>query len=177
MAIGLSHGGSNIYASEERSNEVLVGTKDGVVIIERENNSKWRVVHEALKGLFISSIVVEPKSGTVFAGAFFGSVHASSDGGRTWERRSNGLIYDDVFSLATVRINGKVRVYAGTEPAHLFYSEDLGRQWTELPSLRSVPSAPKWSFPVAPHIAHTKFIALCLLSVAADVLATVQVGH
>ena len=33
MAIGLTHGGSNIYASAKASTEVLVGTKDGVVYI------------------------------------------------------------------------------------------------------------------------------------------------
>lgn len=159
MAIGLSHGGSNIYSSPEPSREVLIGTKDGLVIIEREaGDFRWRVAHRALPGLHISSIIVEPTSGTVFAGAFFGSVHASADGGRTWERRDNGLDVDDVYALAWVRNAGATRLYAGTQPAHLFWSEDLGFHWQELPALRSVPSTPTWSFPAPPHVAHTKFI-------------------
>ncbi|NIO07222.1 MAG: hypothetical protein GTO40_04190, partial [Deltaproteobacteria bacterium] len=158
MAIALSHGGSNMYTSASRSEEVLVGTKDGVVILKRGKGSNWDLAHRALPGQFISSMVIEPESGTIFAGAFFGSIHASSDGGRSWEKRDNGLSVHDVYSLASAKINGKVRVFAGTEPAHLFYSDDLGEHWAELPSLRSVPSTSKWSFPAPPHIAHTKFI-------------------
>jgi photosystem II stability/assembly factor-like uncharacterized protein len=157
MAIGLSHGGSNIYSSAEPSREVLVGTKDGVVAIERDGD-KWRVAHHALTGLHISSIIVEPQSGSIFAGAFFGSIHASPDGGRTWERRDSELTQDDVYSLASLDINGKVRIFAGTQPAHLFFSDNLGFHWKEFPALRAVPTVDHWTFPVAPHIAHTKFI-------------------
>ena len=38
MAIGLSHGGTTIYSSESPSKEVWVGTKEGVVAIERDDN-------------------------------------------------------------------------------------------------------------------------------------------
>ncbi len=159
MAIALSHGGSNIYSSPSRSDQLLLGTKDGVVILERTpRGSGWRVAHRTLSNLHISSIIVEPENGMIFAGAFFGSIHSSVDGGKTWERRDVGLPINDVYSLASVRLNGKVRLYAGTEPAHLFTSDDLGLRWTELPSLRMVPSAPQWRFPAPPHVAHTKFI-------------------
>jgi len=158
MAIGLSHGGSNVYSSSERTNQLWVGTKDGIVLIERADDGQWRVTQRALRGAHISSIIFERSSSTMFAGEFFGSVHASADGGKTWERRDTGLTIHDVYSLACTMVKGKPRVYAGTEPAHLFYSDDLGQHWTELPALRSVPSASDWSFPAPPHIAHTKFI-------------------
>ncbi|HEX6512961.1 MAG TPA: hypothetical protein VF157_11710 [Chloroflexota bacterium] len=159
MPIGVSHGGANVWSSDRPSTEVLVGTKDGVALLERRAGN-WEVAAKTLAGRFISSIVVEPDSGTVFAGAFFGSVHASTDGGRTWEHRADGLTYDDVFSLAVKRLpDGRPRVYAGTEPAHLFQSDDLGRHWTELPNMRNVQSVDKWDFPPPPHIPHTKFIA------------------
>jgi photosystem II stability/assembly factor-like uncharacterized protein len=51
-----------------------------------------------------------------------------------------------------------VRLFAGTEPAHLFVSDDLGFHWDELPSLRSVPTVPRWTFPAPPHVAHVKHI-------------------
>jgi photosystem II stability/assembly factor-like uncharacterized protein len=158
MAIGLSHGGSNVYSSPKPSRQLWVGTKDGLILIERADNGDWHVAHRALRGLHISSIVFERSSGVIFAGAFFGSVQASVDGGKTWERRDTGLTVHDVYSLACAPAGGKMRIYAGTEPAHLFYSEDLGLHWTELPALRTVPSAPNWSFPAPPHVAHTKFI-------------------
>lgn len=159
MALGLSHGGSNVYSSSRPSNELLVGTRHGVVILERSGpGSSWRVAHRALEDRYISSIILEPESGTVFAGAFFDWVYGSTDGGRTWQRRSDGLTVDDVYSLACTRLNGRPRIFAGTQPAHLFYSDDLGLNWDELPAMRSVDSLPDWSFPAPPHIAHTKFI-------------------
>ncbi|HWP59281.1 MAG TPA: hypothetical protein VNL14_15410 [Candidatus Acidoferrales bacterium] len=157
MPVGLSHGGSNIYSSAAPARELLAGTKDGVALLEREDG-KWRLTHRSLGGQHISAILVEPKSGVIFAGAFFGTVHASLDGGRSWERRDLGIGFHDVYSLAAQRTESGVRVYAGTQPAHLFYSDDLGLHWTELPALRAVPSAPTWTFPAAPHVAHTKFI-------------------
>jgi photosystem II stability/assembly factor-like uncharacterized protein len=158
MAIGLSHGGSNVYSSAEESRQLWIGTKDGLILIERADDGECRIAHQALRGLHVSSIVFEPTSGVIFAGAFFGSVHASGDGGKTWERRDTGLAVHDVYSLACAAADGKTRIYAGTEPAHLFYSEDLGLHWTELSALRAVPSTPEWSFPAPPHVAHTKFI-------------------
>jgi photosystem II stability/assembly factor-like uncharacterized protein len=158
MAIGLSHGGSNVYSSPEQSRQLWVGTKDGLVLFERADDRKWLEAQRALRGQHISSIIFERTSGLMFAGAFFGSVHASADAGKTWERRDNGITIHDVYSLASTVVNGKVRVYAGTEPAHLFCSEDLGEHWTELSALREVPTTSKWSFPAPPHVAHTKFI-------------------
>jgi len=157
MAIGLSHGGSTIYSSPSLSKEVLVGTREGIAIIAREG-SAWRVAHRALTDKHISAIIIEPESGLTIAGAFHGSVHVSADAGRTWEQRNNGLAESNVYSLASARINGRTRLFAGTEPAHLFLSDDLGLHWSEVPSLRSVPSVPKRSFPTPPHIGHVKHI-------------------
>lgn len=157
MAIGLSHGGSTIYSSPSMSKEVLVGTREGIAIIAREG-SEWQVAHRALTDKHISAIISEPQSGLTFAGAFHGSVHASADGGRTWEPRGEGLTQPNIYSLASARIDGHARLFAGTEPAHLFVSDDLGLHWNELPSLRLLPSVPKWNFPAPPHIGHVKHI-------------------
>src|SRR5687768_4670977 len=131
MPIGLSHGGSNVYRSDRPSSQLLVGTRDGVVLLERAGvGSPWEVTNRALNGKFISSIVFEPESQMAFAGAFFDSVYASADGGRSWEQRSTGMTVDDVYSLACTRLDGRPRLYAGTQPAHLFYSDDLGSSWS-----------------------------------------------
>ena len=156
MAITLSHGGPSIYSSTSPSSQVLVGTIDGVVSIEREGGD-WRVTHRTLPGKHVHALVIEPESGTIFAGANHGSVFASSDGGNNWEQRDNGLTEQDIYSLGCAPVNGRARIYAGTEPAHLFCSDDLGLHWTELKALRSVDMS-GWGFPAPPHIAHTKHI-------------------
>ena len=159
MAIGLTHGGTTVYDSATPSNHVLVGTREGIVTLERDGaGAAWRAGHRALTDKHISAIIKEPESGLTFAGAFHGSVHASADDGKSWEPRGNGLTQQDVYSLAARRINGRVRLFAGTEPANLFASDDLGLNWSEVASLRSVPSVPKWSFPAPPHVGHVKHI-------------------
>ena len=159
MAINLSHGGTTIYSSTNLSNQVLVGTREGVVTIEHESGDRpWRIASQSLTDKHISALITEPESGMVFAGAFQGGVHASSDGGKTWQARSNGMTQNNVYSLAARRVDSRVRLFAGTEPAHLFISDDLGLNWSELPALRSVPSVPQWSFPAPPHIGHVKHI-------------------
>jgi photosystem II stability/assembly factor-like uncharacterized protein len=174
MALGLSHGGTTIYTSRSRSNEVWVGTKEGIVVIERAG-SGWRVARRLLEDRHISAILTEPESGLTFVGAFHGSVHVTGDGGKSWEGRNSGLTEHDVYSLAAVKQNGGTRLYLGTEPAHIFCSDDLGRHWRELPAMRSVPSVPKWKFPVPPHIAHTKHIAFAPDD-ADTVYACIEVG-
>ena len=158
MAIGLSHGGTTIYSSPSRSNEVLVGTIKGVAFIERDaSGSGWHVAHRELTDKHIHAVIIEPKSGTIFAGANHGSIYASTDGGYTWEQRDNGLTEHDIYSLEFSHVNGRTRIFAGTEPSHLFYSDDLGLNWTDLPALRSVDMS-KWTFPAPPFISHTKHI-------------------
>jgi photosystem II stability/assembly factor-like uncharacterized protein len=158
MAITLSHGGPTIYRSPAPSKQVLVGTIQGVVCIERDADGPgWHVASRALSDKHIHALLIEPESGMIFAGANHGSIFASEDGGHAWEPRDKGLTEHDVYSLACTRLNGVTRIFAGTEPAHLFYSDDLGRSWAELPALRSVDTS-KWGFPAPPHIAHTKHI-------------------
>jgi photosystem II stability/assembly factor-like uncharacterized protein len=157
MSIGLSHGGTTLYSSASLSKKILVGTREGIVTIERAG-SDWQIADRALTDKHISSIMREPESGLLFAGAFHGGILVSGDDGKTWDARNNGMTQNNVYSLGARRMNGKVRVFAGTEPAHLFFTEDFGMNWTELPNLRSVPSVPNWSFPAPPHIGHVKHI-------------------
>ena len=59
--------------------------------------------------------------------------------------------------MAVSPTNGAV--YAGCEPSMLFRSDDGGATWRELESLRSIPSAPTWSFPPRPWTSHVRWIA------------------
>ena len=158
MAIALSHGGPNIYQTSALSKEVLVGTTKGVVTLER-GEAGWREVRRSLPDEHIHAVLVEPASGTIFAGTNGDGVFASTDGGKSWERRDAGITERKIYSLAASRsVNGKLRVFAGTEPAKLFTSDDLGKSWKESPSLHEVPSVKEWTFPAPPHAAHLKNI-------------------
>ena len=134
MPITLSHGGDTIFSSKSKSGEVLVGTKEGVVFLQRNaGGSGWNVAHRALTDKHIHAVIVEPESGAILAGATDESIYVSEDGGRTWEQRDDGITEPDIYSLAAARTKAGVRLFAGTQPAHLFYSDDLGRHWAGPP--------------------------------------------
>ena len=160
MTITLSHGGDTVFASSSPSEEILVGTKDGVACLKRDQGgSNWRIADRWLTDKHIHALITEPVSGTIFAGVYQDTVYASEDGGRSWDRRDKGLTVPSMYCLASARTNGSARIFAGTEPAHLFYSDDLGRSWSELTALRAVDMS-AWTFPLEPFDAHTKHITV-----------------
>jgi photosystem II stability/assembly factor-like uncharacterized protein len=157
MALALSHGAETIYSSEALSDRVLVGTIDGIADIKRDGDS-WIVANRTLEGSHIHAILHEPQSGFWFAAVQKGGIYVSRDDGSTWEACNNGLTETDMYSLATAKVKGRVRLFAGTEPVHLFFSDDLGAIWSEMQSMQEVPGADNWRFPAPPHVGHLKHI-------------------
>lgn len=158
--ITVSPNGRNFYEQGTPATELLVGTADGVVALNRTGaEAPWQETHRELRGKHIESLVVEPTRGVIFAGVNRGGVWVSEDGGHSWERRDDGIASDKIYALNYVRAGDELRVYAGTEPAELYVSTDFGRHWRHLPALRDVPSVGEWTFPGGDHIAHVKTIA------------------
>src|SRR5438874_1258505 len=169
MVVSVSPNGKNHYETSAPADEVLVATANGIVALERAGGT-WRESHHALEGRHVGSIAVEPTRGVIFAGAHKGGpwatgddaqrggLWASEDGGQTWERRDQGIERANIYGLNWVRAENELRLYAGTEPAHLYVSTDFGKSWTELRSLLDMPSVEKWTFPAPPHQGHVKNI-------------------
>jgi photosystem II stability/assembly factor-like uncharacterized protein len=157
MFVCLSPGGQSLTVGETAKAKLLVGTVDGIFSFLKRNGS-WESQGTLVSGKHISSIIFEPTSQTLFAGTYSGEIFASTDLGKNWQRRDQGIVEKEIYSLASQLVGGHPRVYAGTQPAHLFYSDDLGKSWTELPGLRQVPGVEKWTFPGPPHQAHAKSI-------------------
>ncbi|MBM2812831.1 MAG: hypothetical protein HW416_3590 [Chloroflexi bacterium] len=160
MQICLSPGGPSVFNTDEPASELLVATMDGLVALRRsDDRGAWDLTGRALEGRHVDALLHEPASGMLFVGTFGDSLHASEDGGATWERRDSGIDSDQIYSLNAVRVGDSVRVYAGTQPARLYVSEDLGAHWRELSSFPTVASVHDWDFPSPPHVAHLKGIA------------------
>jgi photosystem II stability/assembly factor-like uncharacterized protein len=161
MSVCLSPNGLNEYHADEPPTRLLVGTRDGVAILVRdEPSSAWRLSERVLEGQHISALLIEPGTGAVFAGVHWGGVFVSQDDGRSWEQRNAGIAQNHVFTLrCQVRPGQPTRVFAGTEPVSLYWTDDLGLSWHDLASLREVPGQEHWTFPPPPHIAHVKTAA------------------
>jgi len=174
VQICLSHGGQTQFRTGQPTDEVLVATANGISFITR-SGSGWSQSRRALEGKHISALLIEPAGGTIFAGTHGDGLYASTDGGKTWDRRDAGLASPNVYSLGAAQSGSEQRVYAGTEPAHLHVSTDLGKSWSQLPAIRSVGSVPQWTFPGPPHEAHVKHITFDPRA-ADTIYASIEVG-
>lgn len=68
-----------------------------------------------------------------------GGLYRSEDDGRSWA--DLGVPTERVWSVLAASDG---TLYAGTQPAHLYVSEDRGTTWTERESLRDQPTVGKW---------------------------------
>jgi photosystem II stability/assembly factor-like uncharacterized protein len=159
MEAVLSPNGQSRFDGAAPITKLYVATATGVSILEREApTAPWRLTSRALEGHHVSTMTMLPGGRPgVFAGTHGDGVFWSADG-RSWEPRDQGLRLRDTYSLAAVIENGALVVYAGTEPASLFRSLDLGQSWSEFPAISSQKNK-DWTFPAPPHVAHTKMLA------------------
>ena len=91
----------------------------------------------------------------VFAGACHDGLYRTGDAGRHWMRVLEG----DIRWVSVDPTDDRV-VYTGTEPVHLYRSEDGGDTWEEIGSLLDLPEEVKraWWFPAPPHQGHVRHI-------------------
>ena len=158
MLAGLAPNGQSEYRGGGKPRQVMVGTLDGLVTLERGDGGAWDVAARSLEGCHISCIAVLPEQGLIFAGLHGDGLFVSGDGGAAWERKVNGLSSTHVFTVAPHEEDGELALYAGVEPAALYRSTDLGDSWEQLPSLTTVPGSDAWTFPGPPHQPHVKHI-------------------
>ena len=134
--------------------ELYVATGDAIAHITQQGEEWYTRI--TLKDSGVQCLALDPHHpGTLYAGSHGKGVFKSVDGGVHWE--DVHLPQQDVFSLAVSPADGMV--YAGCEPSMLFRSKDGGQTWEELSTMRSIPSAPTWSFPPRPWTSHVRWIA------------------
>jgi photosystem II stability/assembly factor-like uncharacterized protein len=151
----LSNGGTNVHRNRAHSDTMVIGTVDGVVLLERAAQG-WKITHRALGGCSVSAVTAS-EDGTLYAATHGFGAARSDDGGLTWTWVLDGLDHMDLWSARAGKLKGRDVVCVGALPAHLYISEN-GKAWRELPALRNTPSVAKWCFPPPPRIGHVKDI-------------------
>jgi photosystem II stability/assembly factor-like uncharacterized protein len=159
----LSPNGANLIKGDGPPTRLVAATLEGVVTLERDGaGGAWASTQRSLNDRHVGALVYEPLSGKLFAGAHHdGGIWVSDDGaGANWRPLTNGLDRPHIYSLTQRRIGDTVTLFAGSSPAGLYRSDDLGESWTEIPSIHAVPDTDKWTFPPPPHIPHVKDIVV-----------------
>jgi len=127
---------SEYTSPNARSTAIVAGTSRGVFLVT-EAGAEPVLESGGVRDLF-------QLDGRIFAGTGDG-LRTSDDGGRSWS--GTQLAGREVWQ---VRSGGSGRLFAGTQPAGLFRSDDHGDSWTEIESFAQVPEAQAWCVPLDP---------------------------
>jgi photosystem II stability/assembly factor-like uncharacterized protein len=132
---------------------LLAATGDSVALLTGDGELHTQI---KLAGTGVQCLAVDPGNpGVAYAGSYGQGIYKTVDGGESWSALESP--HNDIFSLAVSAADGSV--YAGCEPSMLYRSRDGGASWEELDQLRSIPSAPTWSFPPRPWTSHVRWVA------------------
>ncbi|HEX9616325.1 MAG TPA: hypothetical protein VGA03_02845 [Anaerolineales bacterium] len=124
---------------------LLLATEAGVVVCERDAQG-WREARRGLENRRVNSLLA--RGGVILAGARDG-IYRSVDGGHRWEEANSGLSIRLIRWLAG-HPDLPERVFAGTEPAGIFVSDDSGGQWRICPEVVELRQRHGWSLPYSP---------------------------
>jgi hypothetical protein len=117
---------------------IVVGTSAGVFLAgsgKRASGLGEQITHQVVQ-----------LDGSLFAAAGDG-VYRSRDAGASWTRA--GVDAGEVWTVG-VSPHASDTLYAGTQPAHLFMSQDAGEMWTEVDAFLQTPGAERWCVPNSP---------------------------
>lgn len=157
----LSCNGGTVTRGEGPATRLLVATLHGVRIFERAGiGSAWADIAIRLEDHHVSTLLLDPTSGRLFAGCHYdGGLWFSDDQGDSWTACNAGLESRHIYTLAAQEQNGQTRLWLGTEPPMLYSSLDNGAHWQAHPGMLKVHNTDKWTFPPPPHVAHVKNVA------------------
>jgi len=142
------------------SDVLLLATRKGLLTFARDGAGGWALTGEAHLGNPVSNVVTRDDLWIVALdhGHWGQKLARSRDAGRTWEEipapaYPEGAIKYDVFkgtqtdaTLEYIWVLTAVgtRIYAGTNPGALFYSDNDGSTWHFNEGLWNHPSRPRW---------------------------------
>ena len=139
---------------------LLVGTKKGAFIYSSDRKrQEWSLSDPILPGWSVYNMAADTRDGTprLYAAAnhwaWGRSVAKSEDLGKTWDWRSEGLGFAkdmnktilNVWNVAPGHESQPGVIYAGTQPAGLFRSEDNGKSWQSVEGFNRHPTASDWT--------------------------------
>lgn len=134
---------------------LYAGTQHGLLIWQARSGRWEQVAHQFPDACFDTIAGCRQRPERVYAAVAWDGLYRTEDAGAHWTRVLEGEV-----RAVTVDPTDDRVVYAGTEPVHLFRSEDGGDRWEELTGLQEVPEEvrQKWWTPYPPATGHVRYI-------------------
>jgi hypothetical protein len=136
---------------------LAVSTRKGLLDFDSPTGAAgdWKLAKTSFRGSNVSTSFAVPGTDVRFAslslGHFGAKLHRSTDGGATWTEiavpvfpegeiaysfnQEKPAALKEIWSFASRELMGTTRIWAGTIPGGLFWSDDLGEIWTLCRSL------------------------------------------
>lgn len=135
---------------------LMIGTEKGGFIAESdERRQDWKLHGPFCNQDKVNDMQYDPATGAIYAAGFRWTeawdhlpvIYKTTDLGQTWSYSDKGLTLGDDGPKMIAAWNlqpAHGAMYAGTEPAALFRSNDGGESWQHVKGLREHPTTPKW---------------------------------
>ncbi len=134
--------------------KAYIASRKGLLVYKPQGTG-WKLEKAHFDGVKTSLVSADPKTKNVWVGLAHGhwgpKVHVSTDKGKTFKEMTSPKYpegkADEKKSVKDIWAFGfdkSGRVYVGTDPADLFYSDDQGQTWHLVESLHTFPTRDKW---------------------------------
>lgn len=142
------------------ANTLHLGTDHGVVTLARKNGG-WEVASQGVNEWSVQEVQVDPSAPErVVAGTRGDGVWLTTDAGASWSKPCYGRPGPGKTRCVTLDPRDSKRVFVGGEPIELYVSDDQGKSWDRLPSVRKLPFIDSIDYPVATVEPHIRDIAI-----------------
>ena len=146
---------------------LYLATSQGIAVAAGGDES-WRVIRWELTNSFVTSIIGNGE--TIIAGTKDGIFHSNNQG-ETWGAVNSDLSARHIRWLAAHPDN-PMWVFAGSEPAEIYLSQDGGLTWQARPEVPQMRDQHGWYLPYSPEAGCVRGFAFH----GADCFAAVEVG-
>lgn len=132
---------------------LFAGTHNGLWQLT-ETHRDWAVANRWLEGQHVLGLAIAHASNTLYAGTHEGGLFALNLESGVTEQIGDGSLPRGIRTIAENPRTG--RIYVGTEPAGVYWSDDRGATWQESSQLRELAAERSWRYPVAGVPAHIR---------------------
>ena len=156
---------------------LYLGTEEGVVTVKSSDGEDWELTAHGLKQWGVSELLVSSEApNRVFAATRGDGVWLSEDFGGSWKKPSYGKRGPGKVRCLVFAPDHPDTLYAGGEPIDLFITENRGKDWTVINSVRDVDWVKTVTYPVSAVEPHIRDIAVDPGN-PANIYIALQVGY